>query len=1333
MGFLRGILPLLALQGRSSAFLALPDPSKLYITEAKPCPVSCEKSPEVADWTVYHETTRLAVCDQPMLLDFHLYNPINDPSTSISIRACTVGNADTKVNYLQAINYRAPDAEDSNEPVEDLPLPSATPSGVLRRQSNSTTPDSCGGKVEKSSASAKLSWWSADEYVDELLAGDAKNALIAVQNVQSYLKDPVNCKEKIVFSYVRGTLVGVYTGHGVAKASTADGLVQQFADALEADGIQARTAIEVCKDDMTAFDITGIVADIHGDLAAVQEIIRGWNEAKCTSGSAGSKDWKNVLLYSARPAAPPIAERSTFFSRMLSARADCRSIRVVSGDTCSGTLPGRCGIGSTAFANFNKDACAKPLSEGQAVCCSSGTLPDIRPKPGSDGVCATWTVEKDQYCAMIASTNGISQDDLLEFNKKTWGWTGCGPNLQSGIKICVSKGDPPMPASVSNAVCGPTVPDTPFPGSGKNLSELNPCPLKTCCNIWGQCGTTTDFCVISKSETGNPGTSEKGKNGCIANCGMEIVNNGQGPATFRKIGYFEGWNLDRECLQMHVGRIDDTYTHIHFSFAEISNDFNVVIPEKVKGQFDEFKKATKYKKILAFGGWSFSTEFDTSPIFGQSVTAANRAAFADRVIQFAKDNNLDGLDFDWEYPSVTDIPGVVGHKDDGKNYLEFLKLVKQKMPGGMSLSIAAPASFWYLKGFPIEDMAKTLDYIVYMTYDLHGQWDAGSLWANPGCPSGSCLRSHVNYTETYNALSMITKAGVPSHKVVVGVSSYGRSFKMSDSSCRGPECTFLGDRSNSPAKPGRCTGTGGYLANAEIDEIINGGGAVKLWGDDDDTNFVVYEGTEWVAYMTDTTKNRRTAKYKEWNFGGTSDWAIDLQRLIVRGDEATGFEDQIDPGSESWEAPECTGSFETLDDLSKANVNAYCGPRYIIPILRRMLQKAIDDFSSFASKDYDKYFGLYAGYVADSAQEVTTNFLKEKGKDYFNCQVVEKITCCRACYYLHGDNSKACQHCSLPYCNEIAGTSGELAKWENRTEACPPDLSERGLAPDNGVWAQSIFWTLRSDKEKSFWDDITGAVGAPREKIILGQRGAPAKAKTVDRGCTLNGMWSSPSCHREGYWFGAPYVQGFASRDVVNPKTVISTALEKVKGIAGDLGSLETEIIAHSFNGIPEDVVDAVALPVFLIQESVYSMNQVIEIGKKVEEANKKQFVMANTLLSVSMVFFLVPMVGQGIAALGLGTLARVLVTLGEVGALAQGIADIAENPESAPFAVLGLLLSAAGIRDATKIGAAAKIRRDVLTSEALGKLSPRIRTNIEIIGKVNNRDSWQPKVCVRK
>jgi len=37
------------------------------------------------------------------------------------------------------------------------------------------------------------------------------------------------------------------------------------------------------------------------------------------------------------------------------------------------------------------------------------------------------------------------------------------------------------------------------------------------------------------------------------------------------------------------------------------------------------------------------------------------------------------------------------------------------------MSIAAPASYWYLRSFPIDKMSTFLDYIVYMTYDLHGE------------------------------------------------------------------------------------------------------------------------------------------------------------------------------------------------------------------------------------------------------------------------------------------------------------------------------------------------------------------------------------------------------------------------------------------------------------------------------------------------------------------------------------------------------------------------------------------------------------------------------------
>ena len=71
--------------------------------------------------------------------------------------------------------------------------------------------------------------------------------------------------------------------------------------------------------------------------------------------------------------------------------------------------------------------------------------------------------------------------------------------------MCLSTGNPPMPAEITNAVCGPQVPGTKAPTDGTALADLNQCPLNSCCDRWGQCGITAEFCTPSKSPTGAPG------------------------------------------------------------------------------------------------------------------------------------------------------------------------------------------------------------------------------------------------------------------------------------------------------------------------------------------------------------------------------------------------------------------------------------------------------------------------------------------------------------------------------------------------------------------------------------------------------------------------------------------------------------------------------------------------------------------------------------------------------------------------------------------------------------------------------------------------------------
>jgi GH18 family chitinase len=388
------------------------------------------------------------------------------------------------------------------------------------------------------------------------------------------------------------------------------------------------------------------------------------------------------------------------------------------------------------------------------------------------------------------------------------------------------------------------------------------------CNTWGHCGITPEYCTPPKS---------KGQVGCISNCGTEISKSPSPPAEFIKVGYYQSYNLERRCLNMRADQIPSGYSHVHFSFAGITANFTVDLSDSLE-QFQLFVKQTGFKKILAFGGWSDTSHDDSKPIFHESINNANRLAFARSIVATVEQYGLDGVDFDWEYPGAVDLGGSAG---DGARYLTFLRIVRQLLPAGKTISLAAPASFYYLQGFPIAEMAAVADYIVYMAYDLHGQWDYGSVDGQAGCPGGDCLRSHVNLTETNYALAMVTKAGVPSSKLVVGLASYGRSFKMADSECRAdPMCKYLGPASS--ANIGVCTRSPGIVAQAELEDIRRMAypGTVFWYDQASDSDMARYTSDSWAAYMTETTKERRRTRYKGQNFGGSADWAIDLATFV---------------------------------------------------------------------------------------------------------------------------------------------------------------------------------------------------------------------------------------------------------------------------------------------------------------------------------------------------------------------------------------------------------------------------------------------------------------------
>lgn len=815
-----------------------------YGTFPDHCPVSCASAgSDPAKWDHLHRVSDVSRCDQPLLFDLNVQNSVSDANTIVTIRTCTQGN-------------------------EKAQKQGRAETSIL------SVGNDCGAKsTKKIKATIQTGRSSTNKAA---VVGDVA---AAASNLNAYLKD-ASCGSTLLFAKSGSTVVGLYSGADVTKASAAE-----FVTKFEEQSRSGRTMMQIC-DENAKFDQTlGIFAGSFADLANVQDAVKTWTNGKCMKSTDASIEGSSLELLVSN------VSNSTTQGHSLNERANCRDIQVQSGDSC-GSLASKCGISGADFTKYNpgKDMCST-LKPKQYVCCSAGTLPDHTPQPNGDGSCKAYTAKPGDGCFDIADAYGLKTEDIENLNKKTWGWAGCG-RLQVGQVFCISKGTPPFPASVANAVCGPQVPGTKAPTDGSDIAKLNPCPLNSCCDVWGFCGVTADFCTKTPADTGAPGTAQPNTNGCISNCGTDIVNNDAGPSEYRSVGYFEAWNQkERDCLKMHVNQIDKkTVTHVHFAFATVNTDWTVSV-EDVKGEFDKFKEFSGVKKVLSFGGWAFSTDPSTFQRFRDAAKPANRETFANNCIKFMKDNGLDGLDFDWEYPGAPDIPDIPpSTKEDALNYLKFLQLMKSKMPSGGSLSIAIPASYWYLKSFPVDKMQSVVDYFVYMTYDFHGQWDVANKFSVEGCPDGNCLRSHVNKTETHTALAMITKAGVKSNKLLIGISSYGRSFRMSSPSCGGPNCKYTGTSTKSDAYPGRCTKTGGYISNAELSEIISKKSypiVRKGFDKTSDSDILMYgEGSkvDWVAYMTAETKKSRVDWIKGLNFGGTSDWAVDLMEFVGEND-----------------------------------------------------------------------------------------------------------------------------------------------------------------------------------------------------------------------------------------------------------------------------------------------------------------------------------------------------------------------------------------------------------------------------------------------------------------
>lgn len=530
---------------------------------------------------------------------------------------------------------------------------------------------------------------------------------------------------------------------------------------------------------------------------------------------------------------------------------------------------------------------------------------------------------------------------------------------------------------------------------------------------------------------------------------------------------------------------------------------------------------------------------------------------------------------------------------------------------------------------------------------------------------------------------MITKAGVPARKVLMGVSSYGRSFKMAQAGCWGPSCTFVGDRLSPAAKPGRCTDERGYLANAEIFEEINNGRVTQMWTDAaTKANYLVYEGTEWVSYMDNFWRRNREMEARRLNLGGTIEWAIDLQEFLPENGLENHSRDDL------WKKPEpCASSspHDTLQALADdKTIPDKCLPVYTLGILRKIGQTALDQYNQLIPT-YDEHFDRFRRVAGQSAAKSADDWVVENSRTYFTCTMTYTRPCCSSC------SSRGCGQPIGLGCVEddeepMQCGLRSYAETDPKSVSCP-----QSVEPEPATWGNYTFTFKDDTKKKEFYAKLSEQFGVPENRMYLATRpykyhvpGTPnVECTALQRGCLRNRYVNIPTAN-------------YTLHDVPNPKDLLGQGYENASLTVATIGGYEILLQQGFLQDSGVDFVEALAMPALMLNESSYAMQKVIEMGKEIEKEDEKTLI----INVVSAVLFVVPFVGKFASSLTVaGNMIRLGTGLiGDLGLIGLDIWRATESEDDGDKIMIGLGVALTGMGALGGIGnikAASKIRRE--------------------------------------
>ncbi len=257
------------------------------------------------------------------------------------------------------------------------------------------------------------------------------------------------------------------------------------------------------------------------------------------------------------------------------------------------------------------------------------------------------------------------------------------------------------------------------------------------------------------------------------------------------------------------------------------------------------------KIILSLGGWGGCQT--CSPVF---TSKKGRREFARSVRDLNEYFGTDGIDLDWEYPTIEGFPGHAYSPEDKPGFTALVKQLRRKLGKQNEISFAAGGFAKFIdSSVEWKKVMKKVNRVNLMSYDLVSGFSTLSGHHTP-------LYSTPHQKEsTDNGVQMLLGAGVPANKIVIGAAFYGRFFEVTDTINNG---LYL------PAKFDH-----GFSFSKLSDSLSVANGFVQYWDSTANAPYAFNIQRRLLATYDDSISVQLKAKYaQKKNLNGIMFWQL---------------------------------------------------------------------------------------------------------------------------------------------------------------------------------------------------------------------------------------------------------------------------------------------------------------------------------------------------------------------------------------------------------------------------------------------------------------------------